>query len=95
MYNIAYPWRIAKEWESRIAREFKQQTIKEAQASMEVTEWMCKTDLMTRYKNQHFFVEHVVKPLWQPSAQLFPEMKERLQSLISNSKKYKSTQYLI
>ena len=56
---------------------------------MEVTEWMCKTDLMTRYKNQHFF-EHVVKPLWQPAAQLFPKMKERLESLIANSKKYKS-----
>ena len=85
-----YPWRVAKEWESRIAREFKQQTIKERQSNIAVREWMSKTDLMTRYKNQHFFIEHVVKPLWVPTAQLFPQMKERLESLINNSKKYKS-----
>merc|ERR1711933_22819 len=44
-----YPWRIAKEWERRIAREFKQQTIKEMKKDIPVRDWMSKTDLSTRY----------------------------------------------
>eukprot|EP00486_Rosalina_sp_Unknown_P014401 CAMPEP_0201596320 /NCGR_PEP_ID=MMETSP0190_2-20130828/193039_1 /ASSEMBLY_ACC=CAM_ASM_000263 /TAXON_ID=37353 /ORGANISM="Rosalina sp." /LENGTH=150 /DNA_ID=CAMNT_0048056621 /DNA_START=711 /DNA_END=1160 /DNA_ORIENTATION=+ len=83
-----YPWRIAKEWERRIAREFKQQTIKETKLDIPVRDWMAKTDLTTRYKNQFFFVTHVVKPLWEPAAALFPEMEERLSTLKSNSAKY-------
>ncbi|ETO32435.1 cAMP phosphodiesterase [Reticulomyxa filosa] len=59
-----YIWKIAKEWEYRIAEEFRKQTIKEEQVKIPVREWMAKTDIPTRYKNQHFFIEHVVKPLW-------------------------------
>ena len=49
---------------------------------------VAKTDLTTRYKNQFFFVTHVVKPLWEPAAALFPEMEERLSTLKTNSQKY-------
>ena len=83
-----YPWRIAKEWERRIAREFKQQTIKEEKLNIPVRDWMTKTDLSTRYKNQSAFVTHVVKPLWEPAAVLFPEIQERLTTLKANSQKY-------
>mmetsp|Transcript_42635 Transcript_42635/g.70336 ORF Transcript_42635/g.70336 Transcript_42635/m.70336 type:complete len:155 (+) Transcript_42635:1-465(+) len=83
-----YPWRIAKEWEKRIATEFKQQTMKETKLELPVREFMTKTDLQTRYKGQWAFVTHVVKPLWEPAAALFPEMEERLATLKANSQKY-------
>jgi len=83
-----YIWEIAKEWEQRIADEFKNQTIKEEKVKIPVREWMAKMDIPTRYKNQHFFIEHVVKPLWQPATHIFPEINERLESLASNSRKY-------
>ncbi|ETO07362.1 phosphodiesterase 9A, partial [Reticulomyxa filosa] len=54
-----YIWNIAKEWELRIAQEFRNQTVKEEKAKIPVREWMAKIDIPTRYKNQHFFIEHV------------------------------------
>merc|ERR1712154_417175 len=83
-----YPWRIAKEWEKRIALEFKQQTINEIKQDIPVRDFMTKTDLVSRYKSQFFFVNHVVKPLFEPAAALFPEIEDRLIMLKANSQKY-------
>merc|ERR1712129_439316 len=83
-----YPWRIAREWERRIAREFKQQTLKEEKLEIPTRDFMTKTDLSSRYKSQFFFVSHVVKPLYEPAARLFPEIHDRLATLKANANKY-------
>lgn len=83
-----YPWRIAKKWELLIAEELKSQTVKETKLNLPVRDWMAKTDLPTRYKNQFFFMKHVITPLWEPAVCVFPAMANRLSVLMVNSKKY-------
>jgi len=83
-------WDVARKWEERICQEFVAQAAKEVELGFTPEPFMHfhMDDLKQRGKLQRDFVDFVLRPLWEPYAQLEPSLLPCLTNLIKNRNLY-------
>jgi len=86
----ALDWEVAKKWEERICQEFREQAAKEVEMGFTPEPFMQfkMEDMKQRGKLQRDFVDFVLRPLWEPYAQLEPSLDPCLSNLIKNRTLY-------
>lgn len=86
----ALDWEVAKKWEERICQEFLEQAAKEVEMGFTPEPFMQfkMEDMKQRGKLQRDFVDFVLRPLWEPYAQLEPSLDPCLSNLIKNRTLY-------
>lgn len=84
------PWTIALQWEQRISEEFNNQAQEEVAAGRIPAAFMNFNlhDVKTRSKLQLDFVDFVLLPLWEPYAQVVPEVQQCYSNLVTNRALY-------
>lgn len=81
----AQPGHIARVWKGRIHQEFSEQVEKEKSLGLESLSFMMGLDdPIEAAKNQQFFLDFVMKPLWKNLTLMWPQLKESEEYLDKN-----------
>jgi hypothetical protein len=80
---------ISKKVSTKICKEFINQVTIEEKLSLPIIESMRIKDNETFYKNEIFFSEYIVKPLWHEIIYMYPHLKNLTDELDNNINKWK------
>lgn len=88
--NPVRPFHLAKEWASKVSEEFNHQGRMEKTMGLPVSTFLLTPDTKALAKNEAFFSEKVVAPMWRGLATLFPNFQHLVDQIDSNIDTWKN-----
>ena len=88
--NPVRPFHLAKEWALKVSEEFNHQGRMEKTMGLPVSTFLLTPDTKSLAKNEAFFSEKVVAPMWRGLATLFPNFQHLVDQIDSNIDTWKS-----